>query len=94
MGKVDTLKAEYCQLQNAAQHEKHAVFDGTVHFPKFLFVSILQFIRLFEIGIYTLLSSIIHEQFIWRIRFLKYHIYLNLAYALFVPSFSYFGKYG
>ncbi len=40
----------------------HAVFDGTIHFPKFSLILILRFIRPFRTGIYTLLSSTTYEQ--------------------------------
>ncbi len=52
----------YLKLQSATQHEKHAVFDVTIHFPKFSFILILQFIQPFGIGVYTCLSITTYEQ--------------------------------
>ncbi len=50
------------EIKNAAQHEKHAVFDATIHFPRFSLILTLQFIHTFGIGVYTLLSSTTYEQ--------------------------------
>ncbi len=46
----------YLKWQNATRHEIRAVFDGTIHFPKFSFILILWLILPFEIRVYTLLS--------------------------------------
>ncbi len=46
----------YLKLQNATRHEKHSVFDSTIHFPKFSFILILRFICLFGIIVYAPLS--------------------------------------
>ncbi len=84
----------YLKLQSAAQHEKHAVFDGTIHFPKFSFILVLQFIRPLGICVPSFLSITTYEQSILR---LICHFYLILVqthnytsrYNLFVPFFSY-----
>ncbi len=90
----------YLKLQNATQHEKHAVFDDTIHFPKFSLILLLQFIRPLGIGIYALLSSTTYKQSIkwrWCDMPLMCHIYLILVhtpdytsrYTLFVSFFSF-----
>ncbi len=58
---IITSLRSYLKLQNATQHEMHAIFDGTIHFPKFSFILILWFIHLFGIGVHALLSFTTYE---------------------------------
>ncbi len=77
------------KLLNGTQHEKHAVFVGTIHFPKIFIHIVLQFIRPFVLHPWT-----VHPATMVRYT-VNCHIYLILAhmsnctgrYTLFVLNF-------
>ncbi len=78
---IITCLRSYLKLQNAIQHEMHAIFDVTIHFPKFSFILILHFIRPFGIGVYALLLST------------TVHSLMMVRYILNVSHLPYFGAY-
>ncbi len=79
----------YLKLQNATQHEMHAVSIGTIHFPKFSFIPILRFIRPFGICVYTLLSSTHFSPFSLAMCPAKFHFNFLTILNIFSPGYTF-----